>query len=129
MYTYQPYDVLEMDDRHLADIENRLVRLSPDQTWFRPGYVDIRYVFCDYEERDQCERVGGGMVIILKPVGEMWHVSSWHHEGGLDCEYFDPTDRDSPEFAVCSLMIPERDFTDYDISRRAGERRQQTQGD
>ena len=54
VYTYQPYDVLEIEDRHLADIQNRLVRLSPDQTWFRPGYVDIRYAFCDYEDRERC---------------------------------------------------------------------------
>ena len=129
VYTYQPYDVLEIDDRHLADIENRLVRLSPDQTWFRAGYIDIRYRFCDYESRDRCEIVGEGVAIILKPVGEAWHVSGWHHMDGYDCEYYDLPDGYSAKFGHCNLMIPPRDFTDYDISRRAGERRQREQGD
>ena len=128
VYLYQPYDVLEIEARHLADIENRLVRLSPDKTWFRPGYIDIRYRFCDYEDRDRCEVLGEGVAIILKPVGEAWHVSGWHHDV-YDCEYYDLPDGYSARFGHCNLMIPPQDFTDYDISRRSAERRQRDQGD
>ena len=124
IYTYEPSDVLKIEAHHLADIENRLVRLSPDQTWFRPGYVDIRYLSCDYEDRDRC----AALVIIVKPMGEVWHLSGWHHADGLDCEYYDLPDGYSAKFSECNLMIPWDDFIDYEISRRAAERRQ-AQGD
>ncbi len=87
MYTYQPYDMLEIEGRHLADIENRLVRLSPDQTWFRPGYVDLRFAVCYDVSLDKCATHGTGVAIILKPVGKMWNVSGWHAE--FACEAYD----------------------------------------
>ena len=116
--------MFEIEDRHLADIANRLVGLSPDQTWFRRGYVDIRYAICDDVGRDKCATYGDDIAIILKPVGEVRHVSGWHHEGGLDCEYRDLPDGYSAALGACNLMIPWRDFVDYEISLGAAERRQ-----
>ncbi len=122
VYTYQPYDMLEIEDRHLADIENRLVRLPPDQTWFRPGYVDLRFAVCYDVGPDECATHGVGVAIILKPVGKMWHVSGWHAE--FACEAYDPPNGYYPaSLRECNLLIAWRDFNDYEISRDAAERR------
>ena len=113
--SYQVYAVLDIEARHLA-------HLRSDQRWFRPGYVDLRYAVCYYEDRDTCTAFGGGNVLILKPVGQEWHVSGWLIEAGdVACENYS-WERDYPTSEHdCQLNISTREFNRYEESRAHAE--------
>lgn len=113
--SYQVYEALDIEAPHLT-------HLPRDQRWFRPGYVDLRYAVCEYEDRERCTAFGGGNVLILKPVGAEWHVSGWRIDAGdVTCENYN-WERDYPPWDHhCQLNISTHEFVHYEDSRAIAE--------
>lgn len=113
--SYQVYEALDIEARHLT-------HLPSDQTSFRPGYIDLRYSYCDYEDRDRCTAFGAGNVLILKPVGQEWHVSGWLIEvGDVACENYSWERDYPPSEHECQLNISTWEFNRYEASRAQAE--------
>ena len=122
-HTLRRIAVRPIEARHLAGIESgRLAALAPEQEWFRPGYVEMRWT------EQSCFRSRGDdvcstheVVLIVKPVGAEWHVSGWRYGGNVwTCRDYVPA-RDDPWRRRCSLYIPTDEFLAYDASRRSSE--------
>jgi hypothetical protein len=117
-YTYSPTAIIEIVARDLVTIA-----LPPEQTWFRAGYVDIRVVtqVCRLPIDDECGPFGSVSALIVKPVGQEWHVSGWSNESADQaCRDYRP-ERDDPWQRACSLHISTWEFQEYEISRRSAE--------
>ena len=122
-YTYLPTAILKIEARHLATIEAGRVALPPEQTWFQPGYVDIRVVtqVCMLPIDDDCAPFGNESALIVKPVGEEWHVAGWFFENADQAYRGYRPERDDPWRRACSLHISAWEFREYGISRRSAE--------
>ena len=117
VFSYHVDAVLDIEARHLT-------RLPSDQSWFRPGYVDLRYSvqICDIPSYDRCTTFDGGNALIFKPVGPEWHVSGWLIDAGdVTCENYNWA-RDLPPWDHhCRLNISTREFVRYERSRALAE--------
>ena len=123
-YTIWQIAVRSIEARHLARIESgRLATRRPELDWFRPGYIDIRWTerFCKYHHRDDCVTHDGEGVLIVRPMGDEWHVSGWRYGGDVwTCKDYVPA-RDDPWRRQCSLYIRTDAFRAYEASRRSAE--------
>ena len=121
---FRQITVRPIEARHLAEIEvGRLATLRPEQEWLHPGYVDMRWTeqVCPYWGDEDCFTYEGEGVLIVKPVGDEWHVSGWRYGGDVwTCRDYIPA-RDDPWSRRCSLYIPTDEFLDYEASRRSAE--------
>lgn len=123
-HTFRRIAVRPIEARHLAEIEaGPLTALAPELEWFRAGYIEMRWTqqACRYVGDDRCFTYDAEGVLIVKPVGDAWHVSGWQYGGDAStCRDYAPA-RDDPWRRHCSLHIPTGEFLAYEASRRSAE--------